>query len=138
MRLGLGVLIKCLGEGHGEEVFQEAIGKTISKVWLSPDDDSLNIALMDKTAIKIRDEGQSCCETRYMTTDDDLTCFTEAILQDLEVKDCDPVDRDGETEEIQFLEITTSKGCFTMSSHNEHNGYYGGFWLQITKQENLL
>ena len=29
--------------------------------------------------------------------------------------------------EVQFLALVTSKGEVVFSSHNEHNGYYGGF-----------
>jgi hypothetical protein len=32
-----------------------------------------------------------------------------------------------DTHEVQWLEVVTSKGCFTIAAHNEHNGYYGGF-----------
>ena len=37
--------------------------------------------------------------------------------------------------EVQFLEVKTSKGSFTMSSHNEHNGYYGGFSIEVRPED---
>ena len=33
--------------------------------------------------------------------------------------------------EVQFLLVNTSIGTFTVASHNEHNGYYGGFDIVI-------
>ena len=35
----------------------------------------------------------------------------------------------GEKHEVQFLEIKTDRGVLTMANHNEHNGWYGGFWI---------
>jgi hypothetical protein len=29
--------------------------------------------------------------------------------------------------EVQFLIVDTDRGSFTCETHNEHNGYYGGF-----------
>ena len=43
------------------------------------------------------------------------------------------VEEEYETHEVQFLEIKTSKGIFTMSTHNEHNGYYGGFAIVVSE-----
>lgn len=39
--------------------------------------------------------------------------------------------------EVQFLVVHTDKGDLTMSSHNEHNGYYGGFSIEarVSKPE---
>jgi len=30
---------------------------------------------------------------------------------------------------VQFLTIITDNGTFTVSNHNIHNGYYGGFFI---------
>jgi hypothetical protein len=30
-----------------------------------------------------------------------------------------------------FLEIHTDRGSFTMANHNVHNGYYGGFAVEV-------
>ena len=80
--------------------------------------------------MRLADEGQSCCENRYMSTDDDLSDFIGGTLLDAEIKAApDETDEWGQVHEVQFLEVRTSKGSFTMASHNEHNGYYGGFYL---------
>jgi hypothetical protein len=34
--------------------------------------------------------------------------------------------------EVEFLEVLTDRDMVTFEAHNEHNGYYGGFWLKAT------
>jgi hypothetical protein len=132
---GMGVMIGMLG-GNEKTVktMQTAVGKTISRAWLG-DDDALHLKFYDGSGIRFVDDGQSCCESRYMRTDDDLTEFSGAVFQGAEIKEAAPI-HDGYGEhEVQFLEVKTSKGCFTMASHNEHNGYYGGFWIVVRPDE---
>lgn len=89
------------------------------------------------TVLKLRDDGQSCCESRYVTTDDDLAAYSGAKLIDIELADAPSVeDEYGEEHEVQFLRIHTDKGVAVFETHNEHNGYYGGFWIRssLTKR----
>lgn len=129
-QLGLGVMINMLG-GNKETVkaYQASLGKTIKSVTLK--DDCLSMCFDDETGIQIFDDGQSCCENRYMVTDDDLLYHVGAKLLGAEVASAPDVEDDGECHEVQFLHIKTSKGTFTMSNHVEHNGYYGGFSIVI-------
>jgi hypothetical protein len=90
-------------------------------------DDVLVIRFQNNSAIRLLDRGQDCCERRYMTTDDDLHYFSGALLLSAEVLDAPSIDAGDESHDVQFLHVTTSKGVFTVSTHNEHNGYYGGF-----------
>ena len=132
--LGVGVIISELS-GNEETVntYKQSLGKAITKVWLG-EDNSLHLRFTDGTGIRFSDNGQSCCEERYMRTDDDLSHFVGAKFTGAEVKDAPPVlDEDawGIEHEVQFLEVHTDKGSFVMSNHNEHNGYYGGFAIGI-------
>jgi hypothetical protein len=110
------------------------IGKTI--VSLRLDDDTLYIAFADGSKLTLFDDGRSCCETRYMRTDDNLAEYIGGRLLWAEVKDVPELigfwkdDSEYGDHDVQFLEITTSKGSFVMSNHNEHNGYYGGFCIE--------
>jgi len=132
---GMGVMIKML-MGRSEEdvkLITEAVGKRISKVWLDEESDQLKFLFEDETTLSLYDDGQSCCENRYMQTDDDLNEFAGAVLMDVEIKDAPDAEDDyGEVHEVQFLDVKTDKGVFQMSNHNEHNGYYGGFWIQAS------
>ena len=133
--LGLGVMLKTLG-GNEETVntVKQALNRTIEKVWLDGETEELKFTFADGTGIKIWDGGQSCCEHRYMKTDDDLSDFVGAKIIDMELKDApDQEDEYGEVHEIQFLDVKTDKGVFQMANHNEHNGYYGGFWIQASE-----
>lgn len=132
--LGLGVMIGMLGGSeNSSKAITNSIGKKIKVVELK--DDILYFNFEDGSLMSIRDDGQSCCENRYMTTDDDLVYFGGSILTAVEVRDAPAASSEWGDHEVQFLLITTSKGVFTMESHNEHNGYYGGFWIQANYQE---
>lgn len=131
MRPGLGVMINMLFGDRGQKFLQDAIGKTIKNAELKLD--ALRIEFEDGTGIKVSDAGQSCCERRYMRTDDDLTLYQGSQLVSMEVRDGTPVSGQYEDHEIQFLDVITSKGTFQMISHNEHNGYYGGFWIAVSE-----
>jgi hypothetical protein len=69
-----------------------------------------------------------------MRTDDTLTDYAGAELLDVSLEDAPDLEAGGESHEVQFLRVKTSKGMFVMSSHNEHNGYYGGFWIVVVKE----
>ena len=127
--LGFGVMINALG-GNREtvEAVQAAMGKTITALSLT--DDQLRFEFEDGSRLRLQDSGQSCCEHRYMMTDDDLPYYIGAKFVGAEVRDGGSTESEyGDTHEIQFLVVTTDRGTFSMASHNEHNGYYGGFWI---------
>lgn len=132
--LGIGVMLHMLG-GNAEtvNVFQAALGKEIANLELIKGgavDGVLRFTFTDGTAMELYDDGQSCCESRWMHTDDKLDDFVGATLIDAEVRNGPTEDGEyGEPKESQFLVVTTSKGQFTVVNYNEHNGYYGGFWL---------
>lgn len=129
---GFGVMIGMLG-GNEETVkaYHDAMGKTISSIELDAEGGWIRFGFTDGTTLTAADEGQSCCEIRYMRTDDDLPHYVGAKLTGLELKEApNEPDEYGE-HEVQFLEVQTDKGVFTMASHNEHNGYYGGFWITL-------
>lgn len=133
--LGLGVMINML-KGNEETVnsYHAAVGKVIKKAELT-DSDHLVLTFEDYSELDIYDDGQSCCEHRYMRTDDDLNDLVGCKLLGLELKEAPTVMDDWSEHEIQFLEVKTDKGCVTMASHNEHNGYYGGFSIELRYKE---
>jgi hypothetical protein len=138
--LGLGVLIQQLGGNEkSARTFQASIGKTIKSIKIDPDanygDGALKINFTE-SGIQLYDKGRSCCEERYLHTDDNLDDFIDATLVDGEVKE-GPTTQDeyGDPHEVAFLTITTSKGAFTIETHNIHNGYYGGFWVECRELE---
>lgn len=116
------------GNERSVSAFQAAKDKTIENLLL--EDACLRFTMTDGTRMTLYDGGQSCCEARYFTTDDDLKQFIGAKLLDAEVREAEDVRaEDMDTHEINFLVVTTSEGTFTVKAHNEHNGYYGGFWI---------
>lgn len=134
--LNIGVMIRMLaGNETSGTAFAGAVGKTIATLRLDEEADpqALRFTFEDGSEIKLFDNGQSCCESRYMRTDDTLADYIGATLLGAEIKeaaDIPPDDEHGDVHEIEFLEIQTSAGVLTMVSHNEHNGHYGGFSIE--------
>lgn len=139
---GVGVVINMLsGDSESVNVFNSAVGKRIADVKVVAGDfyeDSLLFSFEDGTRIRMFDDGQSCCESRYMNCDDDLDYFSGAVLLDAEIRDVEEnVEEDewGGVLESQFLIVKTDKGEFTVTNYNSHNGYYGGFWIAVREVE---
>lgn len=128
---GMGVMLGMLG-GNKEavEAIKSALGKKIIAIGVK--DNVLSMTFPDKSTLHLKDDGQSCCESRYMVCDDNLEKFIGGKLMDISLEDAPDPPKEDEWEyahEAQFLHIKTSKGSFTVSNHVEHNGYYGGFWI---------
>ena len=125
--LGLGVMIGMLsGNESSVLAFNQAINRKITAITV--DDTYCNIEVDGIYKIRLYDNGQSCCEHRYMSVDgDDMSAFIGATLIGAEVRDGGSQPNDYESHDIEFLLINTSFGVITISNHNEHNGYYGGF-----------
>lgn len=125
------MLQNMMGNAESVAAYKAAEGKTIS--YLGVDDDALTIRFEDGTNLRFHDEGQSCCETRYMRSDDSGSDHVGATFIGAELADArSQEDEYGECHEVQFLRVTTSVGVFVASSHNEHNGYYGGFCIRCS------
>jgi hypothetical protein len=129
---GLGVMIQMLGGNEeSSKIVQESIGKKIKS--LSLDDNSLRFVFEDGSTMRLSDEGQSCCESRYLTFEGNLEDYVGAEFKMAKFRD----EYDGNAEynehEIQPVEIETDKGSFIVEHHNEHNGYYGGFWIVASR-----
>lgn len=127
-QLGIGAMLGYL-RGNEETVnaIKSSLNKKIKKVFLEKD--VLKFHMDDDSILELFDDGQSCCESRYMTTDDKLEEYSGSTLLAFELKQGPNVETDYDVHEIQFLDVKTDKGIFQMKSHNEHNGYYGGFWI---------
>jgi hypothetical protein len=124
--LGVGVMIAELSGNEGSvKAFASCIGKKIKRVWL--EEDALKFTFEDGTNLELFDDGQSCCESRYMRTDDNLDDYAGAELVSAQTVTGPDVPGEYDAHETEFLEVYTSKGSFKMVSHVEHNGYYGGF-----------
>lgn len=131
--IGIGAMLHYLG-GGSENAADKYYGKVVSSVKM--EEDRLKIGFTDGTNIHIWDNGQSCCESRYMNTDDDLQSLVGGKLIRIEAKHGpDKEGEYGEMHEQVFVEVATEKGWITIANHNEHNGYYGGFGLTITEEK---
>lgn len=124
--LGVGVMIHDLTSEDAN--LSKYYGRTISHASIG---DALRLTFSDGTGIIISDEGQSCCENRYISCDDPVQSLVGGKLTKIEVKGGPDYNGPDECNEQAFVEIATDKGFITLVTHNEHNGYYGGFAIQV-------
>jgi hypothetical protein len=106
------------------------IGETIAQASLSTD--VLVLRLESGKRFTLADEGQSCCENRYMTCDDDLATFAGAQVVSIEQLEGPQGDGGNDCHDTEFVHLRTTKGTIVCQTHNEHNGYYGGFLIKAT------
>lgn len=112
---------------QGMALLESAVGQRIEALCVETDE--LRFTMADDSRFALYDAGQACCESRYLTCDDDLAPFVGALLRGVEVREGPTEEADGGVHETAFLIVRTSLGEFTVATHNEHNGYYGGFAL---------
>ena len=116
---------------HMAVMYAAMLGRPIRSVRIDTSGDGeLVVEFVGGGRLLLGDYGRDCCESRYMTTDDDLSSFVGARIvgvEEVPVPDshCD----DGDTHEQVFVKLETTQGTITLVTHNEHNGYYGGFQL---------
>ena len=106
------------------------VGKVIESVVLGVDD-ALHFVFQDGSKMKLWHDAGMCCERRYMTLDDDLSFCAGSTLVGIKVRDASSLEDSDGVHEIQFVEVMTNRGCFSVVTHNEHNGYYSGFCIRI-------
>ena len=123
---------------HWDETLQAleiSRGKIIKDIAFTADDTedgALRFNFTDGSALLIFDAGRSCCEARWMHTDDKFSDFHGAEFRGAELWDgpIEELSRYDNVRESKFLVIRTSFGAFTVVNYNEHNGYYGGFVMR--------
>lgn len=128
-----GILNMFDGNAKSVVIFNGAIGKTIAAISLG-NDDALHFVFDDGSKMQMFDAGQSCCEVRYMRTDDDLDYYVGSKIVGATIKEAPSITGPWVEHDVEFLEVQTDKGVFTMASHNEHNGYYGGFCIRAAAE----
>ena len=107
------------------EAHNKAVGKKIKNAEIN--EKSFRLTFEDDSTLTFSDEGQSCCEYRHMNTDDDPKSLIGQIFRTGELADAPSMPCEYDVHEVQFLRIHTDQDILTISNHNEHNGYYGGF-----------
>lgn len=163
----MGVMIEMLF-GRGSDDFTAFKGRKITDAKLTTDDLTLSFEGTEEQ-LRVYDAGQSCCENRYITSDDDVKDLVGGNLVSIEEREgpepepavCDKckgskrldfsdqpmLDPEGGEEcwachgtgndyysgdhEVAFVLIQTDNDSITLCTHNEHNGWYGGFALKV-------
>ncbi len=117
-----------------QDYINNFINKEIVNLLLT-DDNEFTISFKDGINLTLIDSNQQCCEHRYITCDDKLDEFIGSKFLGIDIKESTATVEETEDfdthHDIEFVEIKTTKGSITLCTHNEHNGYYGGFNLEI-------
>jgi len=144
--IGVGAMIRPMGGNENTiKSLQSATGKQIAGVyvdetgnkWKDPEDGCLVVYFTDGDKLEIYDAGRSCCESRWMHTDDDLDIHAGETFLGVWINGEDVLDEKKDNEDyyndyphqVQFLQFRSTRGTSTIETHNQHNGYYGGFWV---------
>jgi len=131
-QLGLGVMLNQLCGDRGSAKLDRIKEKIISNAVI--DESGLTLTFEDGYKVKFWDDGQSCCESRYVKCDDDVKILEGGKLLGIKEKETEHKELNyGDVHEIGFIEICTDKGSIVMNTHVEYNGYYGGFFLKISE-----
>lgn len=117
---------------HGSENYEavrSVVGCIISSI--SIDGNQVIISFSNGKMLSITDNGQSCCEHRYITSDDLPVTFSEVeTLVSVDSREMPTMsDEFGDPHEQCAVIVQTTLQSLTFVTHNEHNGYYGGFSL---------
>lgn len=88
----------------------------------------------DESELHISDGAQYCCEHRYLTCDDDCSVLVGGKLLNVELATIKEINvpEDHDYHDIGIVKVESDKGHIVLCTHNEHNGYYGGFDLVTT------
>lgn len=103
--------------------------------WYREDDrEGLEIVLESGWRLVFVDaDGQCCCESRYMHTDDNLESLVGEVLREVYIGEGGENEGEwGDVVEFQFLHICTNADAVVVGTYNDHNGYYGGLDLVVT------
>ncbi len=123
-----------------KSAIEKLIGKEIKEIKLTDHELILKFSENDIIVLQdVQDDIQSC-ENRYFTTDDKLTDAVGTLFQNIEVKNVKygrNIDKNLNSHDISFIELTTNKQSFTIEAHNKHNGYYEGFDIVISYESNF-
>lgn len=112
------------------DVLNKFNGAIIENIYMENDE----LVIVGNTGtIYISDEGQSCCECRYMHCEDeaDFDYHIGSTFRFCRVSGYGVGDGGGDVHELAFCDVLTSKGVIQLVCHNEHNGYYGGFSITV-------
>lgn len=103
--------------------------------------DRLALSMRSGVTVYVYDSMKKCCEKRRMTTDDDPSDLVGSELRGIEVSyGPKPTDEDldsYECHEEAFVRVIASKAAITLCTHNEHNGFYGGFDLCVCVEQSI-
>lgn len=96
------------------------------------DENKLTLYFRDGDPVSVSDKRNAVSERRFITCDDDLRSFVGSRLLSISIKYGPTFAMSKGDSETAFVEVLTTSGAITLTTHNEHNGFYGGFDLCIS------
>jgi len=119
-----------------EQSIKRYYEKPLNSIYLDKEKNKIYLHFTDlSNALILEDDLSQCCETRYITTDDDLAYYSGSMLLDIQIQVGSVVEIEDKKHESQFLKVITSKGTVTFTTHYVNNGYYSGFTVILSGVE---
>lgn len=93
----------------------------------------LQFVFENGATLVLSDRGPDCCNSVYMTCSDDLSQIVGDRMVGVTIEDAPDISGGEDAyHEVQFLHVRFASGAVVVcETHNEHNGYYGGFSLVV-------
>jgi hypothetical protein len=108
------------------------VGFPITAAKLDTETNQFEFELAGVRKFVLRDDQRSCCETRYITCDDPMSNIIGGLITKITCEDGgDRSDNEYERHDVMFVKVETHLGFIALTTHNCHNGYYGGFTLML-------
>lgn len=124
-----------------KQPYADYCGEQVSQIRL--ENNILTIHFVGGGGISMEDTAQFCCESRHMSTDDDISELIGGVIVGIEEKgegseggygfDVHEGGHGFVVHDAMFLEIRTHLGHAVFVNHNEHNGHYSGFEVFIKR-----
>lgn len=133
---GIGAMLHYLGGGSKEDP-AKYVGRKITAARIDKDDGDgkVRLTFSDGARVAIYDDGRSCCESRYITTDDEIEALVGQSLVSISAQPGPDAASEWGDHETCFVIIQGDQSAVTLTTHNEHNGYYGGFGLTLAEED---
>ena len=110
---------------------KKLVGKTITGLYLSEDDELLSFITSDNKVMQYATMND-CCNVVWFNHISGYECLIGATVAEVTARGWSDVDdttdyvKGDDAEDQGFWTIKTNKGYFDIEVRNSHNGYYGG------------
>jgi hypothetical protein len=129
-------------DSKSREMITKAAGKKIASAYVDREDDVFIITFDDRSTLTIYDGLLTCCESKHVSCDDELSSFVGDAFLGVDEMRVDSMELTEDADEFDvahdvcFVAVRTGGGTITLQCHVEHNGAYGKFDVCADYEDN--